>query len=164
MLAEIRKHEIIRDRRRSEQSTLAPFALDVIFAGKCKTPERLHTGLAGAPGGFGGEQFGHIGLWTAASTDIRFGVFERRPIKQCGCLSNHEFRCLGFGVNLGEWKLDCLILADRSSEHGSFVRVGRGPAYEVPGVAEGFGCEQYPFSVHAIENIAEPFTLFAYEA
>ena len=94
---------------------------------------------------------GHVGLRPAGLARL----------EQRGRLAHHQLRRGGLGVCFRDGELDALVLPDRAAEHAAVVGVCHGAVDEEPGVAQRVGSDQYPFRVHAVEDIAEPPALLA---
>jgi hypothetical protein len=58
------------------------------------------------------------------------------------------------------WGLDALVLADPTSEHLALSGAFCGLLYEPPPVAHALSGDEDTLSVHAVDDVAETFSLF----
>src|SRR5690606_27503484 len=76
---------------------------------------------------------------------------------------NDKARGDGFCVGARDWELDALVLPDRPSEHNPHAGIVGGAANEKTRIAQTYGRDQNAHGVHAVDDVAEALSLFAYQ-
>ncbi len=143
--------QVGRDRRHLIEPRLAELALDIEFLGKAEAAMGLDAHVGGKPGGFRGQQLGHVGFAAAGLA----GIEHRRR------LGHH----LGGGGDLHigarNRELDALVLADGPAEDAALPGIGGGAVDEEAAIADAFGGDQDALGIHAVDDVAEALVLLA---
>ena len=108
-------------------------------------------GLAGVEAGLAAQVLGGVGLGAA----VQAGVVEWRG------LEGHQVGRLQLRPGLGERVGDALVLADGAAEHDALLRIGRRALERGAAQADGFGGEQHPFGVEALQQVFEALPFLA---
>src|SRR5215203_1284426 len=136
VLGYVREDEVSRDRGDLVETRLAELALYVVLGVEAVAAEGLKGGVGRLPRGVSGQELGQV----------RLGAARLPAVEEGGCLLHHQRG--GFDVRVGPryGKLDALVLADPAPEHRALAGALCG--------------DEDKFSVHAVDDVAETFSLF----
>src|SRR5215212_4985415 len=150
VLGYVREDEVSRDRSDLVETRLAELALYIVLGVEAVAAEGLKGGVGRLPRGVGGQELGQV----------RLGAARLPAVEEGGCLLHHQRGGLDVRVGPRYGKLDALVLADPAPEHRALAGALCGLIYEPPPVAHALCGDEDTFSVHAVDDVAETFSLF----
>src|SRR5918995_7057422 len=151
VLGYVREDEVRRDRGDLVETRLAELALYAVLGVEAVAAEGLKGGVGRLPRGVGGQEL----------RQVRLGAARFSPVEEGGRLLHHQRGCFDVRVGPRYGELDSLVLADPAPEHLARSGTFYGLLYEPPSVAHALSGDEDTLSVHAVDDVAETFSLFA---
>src|SRR5215213_2475714 len=151
VLGYVREDEVSRDRSDLVETCLAELALYIVLGVEAVAAEGLNGGVGRLPRGVRGQEL----------PQVRLGAARLPPVEEGGCLLHHQRGGLDVRVGPRYGELDALVLADPAPEHLARSGTFYGLLYEPPSVAHSLSGDEDTLSVHAVDGVAETFSLFA---
>src|SRR5215204_2072980 len=150
VLGDVGEDVVRRDRGDLVETRLAELALYVVLGVEAVAAEGLKGGVGRLPRGVGGQEL----------RQVRLGAARLPPVEEGGCLLHHQRGGLDVRVGPCYGELDALVLADPAPEHRALAGALCGLLYEPPPAAHALCGDEDKFSVHAVDDVAETFSLF----